>query len=69
MDADIYENWEKEFALKKLLVEIDNAKVMCLSPKELIDELLLGILTTLVWNEIGTDVSNWIKKNDGTIGF
>ena len=41
MDADIYENREKEFALEKLLGEIDNAKVMCLSPKELIDELLL----------------------------
>ncbi len=41
MDVDIYENWEKKFAFEKLLREIDNAKVMCLSPKELIDELLL----------------------------
>ena len=40
MDADIYENWKK-IAFEELLRKIDNAKLMCLSLKELIDELLL----------------------------
>ena len=37
----IYTRIGKKIAFEELLRKIDNAKLMCLSPKELIDELLL----------------------------
>ena len=40
MDEDIHENLKRESAFEELLKKIDDAKVRCLSPKELIDELL-----------------------------